>query len=105
MHYIEKSLPLRRLDSFDRRHVCHLSRSRLLIYNDGSQPAFSHLSLTTSKKSRAYHDPDYEPRIQAALDGVNEKKYTSLAAAAREDVSVLCTFLSFICQQIIIQVS
>ena len=50
MHYIEKSLPLRRLDFFDRRHVCHLSRSGLLIYNDGSQPVLSHLSLTTSKK-------------------------------------------------------
>ena len=48
-------------------------------------------------KIRPYHDPDYEPRIQAALAGVNEKKYMSLAAAAREDVSVLCTFLSFIC--------
>ena len=62
----------------------------------------SHLSLkTSSKKARSksspYHDSDYEPRIQAALAGVNEKQYMSLAVAARGDVSVLCTFLSFIC--------
>ena len=43
-------------------------------------------------KSRPYHDPDYEPRIQAALAGANKKKYMSLAAAAREDVSVLFLF-------------
>ena len=58
----------------------------------------SHLSLKTSSKkarskSRPYHDPDYEPRIQAALAGVNEKKYMSLAATAREDVSVVYFFI------------
>ena len=68
----------------------------------------SHLSLKTSskkarRKSRPYRDPDYEPRIQAALAGVNEKKDMRLVAAAlREDVSIFCTFIFFICQQIVI---
>ena len=60
----------------------------------------SHLSLKTSskkarRKSRPYHNPEYESRIQTALAGVNEKKYMSLVAAAREDVSVCCTFFYF----------
>ena len=41
-------------------------------------------------KSRAYHDPYYKSRVQAALTGYREWKswYPSLAAAARyEDVS------------------
>ena len=62
-------------------------------------------SKKARRKSRPYHDPEYEPRVQAALPGVNEKKYMSLVAAAREDVGVCCTFLSFICQKIVIQLS
>ena len=81
--YIEKCLPLRRLDFFDCRYVCHLTRGGLWICNDGhelilasegrvqTRPVFftlSHLSLKTSSKKaqskiRPYSVPDYEPRI------------------------------------------
>ena len=47
-------------------------------------------------KTRAYHDPDYESRIQAALAGVNERKHMSLASAARaEDMIVFVYFSIF----------
>ena len=112
--YIDKSLPLRRLDFFDRRHVCHLSRSglrnmqwwlrthfglrrvqtRLLFFT------LSCVSLKTSSKkawskSRSYHDSDYEPRIHASLAGVNEKKYLSLVAAAQRRCEYLLYFFIF----------
>ena len=46
-------------------------------------------------KTRAYHDPDYESRIQVALAGVNERKRMSLAAARAEDMSVFVYCLFF----------
>ena len=48
--YIEKSLPLCRLDFFDRRHVCHPSRSGLWICNDAvafRRSVFYFYSLTS----------------------------------------------------------
>ena len=69
MHYIEKSLPLRRLDFFD----CRLEADFEYGYGSRSDAVLFILSYLSLKTSLEKADPEYKPRIQAALAGVNEK--------------------------------
>ena len=88
IRWLSRRLMLAEAD-FQQQSIHHRNNSPSKFFN--LHCLWGHcLSFMTNEwsKSRAYHDPDYESRIQAALTGYRERKYSSLAAAARhEDVS------------------
>ena len=74
----------------------HRSNTRVLLLITFVSSALLSSQQKTQSKNHAYHDPDYESRIQAALAGVNKRKHMSLVAAARvEDISVFVYFFIF----------